>query len=590
MELAIPIIALGGLYLSSKNDNKQKPKENFQTNELPNTNIPDQNYPSEYPVENVELERTSRLSTVNKYDTPSTYTDKYFNQVVYPESSDSNAFTSMTGDRVDAEYFKHNNMTPFFGSKSRSQILEHDSSEGILDNYSGSGTQFITKSEQSPLFSPGENYQYAFGAPNQNDFYQERVNPSMRMANVKPFESENVGPGLGLGSNNNGSGGYNSGMSLREQWMPKTVDQLRTDNNKRASGVALLGHEGPARNHIQSVPTSDNIGRMEKNRVERTWDMGYGERNFTTTGVEKGQTLRAIPIDRHVHRPETTTSYTGAAGTQLPETYTTGEYMESKHMDLGNVPLGIASSTGQQIGTDHDYEMKAQKAYPNNRSDTTQETYFGAFSSAMGAVIAPLLDELRPSRKENTIGTLRPYQNAHSSVSSSYMFNPSDRAAPTIRQTTETNKYIPGVNSRQNGGAYMTTDHNAQKQQRDSTSVSYMGGSSASAGNKELKPYDAAYRQRNNEIKSSTIKGHMVQGNMKLQNDYINMRNKQGELKNTRPLVHTNLHKQYTGADQLGQQHSKQIYNSNIQLERNTPDLLDAFRKNPYTHPIPGSS
>jgi len=33
-------------------------------------------------------------------------------------------------------------------------------------------------------------------------------------------------------------------------------------------------------------------------------------------------------------------------------------------------------------------------------------------------VVAPLLDELRPSRKENAIGTMRPYQNAHTGISS----------------------------------------------------------------------------------------------------------------------------------------------------------------------------
>ena len=599
MELAIPIIALGGLYLASKNENKVKQKtdnyakEGFQSasqsrHALPNTDLPNKNYPQEYPIETADVEQTSRLSTIHKYDTPSTYTDKYFNTVVYPESSGTNAFTSMNGEQVAAEYFQHNNMTPFFGSKQRSQIQEYSATEGILDNYSGSGTQFVTKEEQSPLFAPGENIQHAYGAPNQNDFFQARVNPSMRMANVKPFDSQNVGPGLGLGASNEGSGGFNSGMTMRDQWMPKTVDELRTDNNKRASGVRLLGHEGPASYSIQNVPTSNNIGRLEKNRVERAWEMN-SDRYFTTTGVEKGQTARAIPIDRRVHRPETSASYIGIAGTTLPETYTTGEYMESKHMDLGNVPFGVASVTGKQTGNDHEYEMKANTAYPNNRSINTTETYFGAFSSAIGAAVAPLLDELRPSRKENTIGTLRPYQNAHTKISNSYIFNPADRPNPTIRETTESNKYTPGVNTNQNGGAYITTDHRAQKQQRDTTSTSYMGNSSAGAGTKELKPYDAAYRQRNNETKSSTIQGHMVQGNMNLQNDYMNMRNRNGEIKNHRPLVQTSAPKQFNDTDKMGQQHSKQMYNSNIQLDRSTPDLLNAFRNNPYTHPIPGS-
>jgi hypothetical protein len=606
MELAIPLIALGGLYFASKNDrntNSNENEEGFVTNAamsastqhnetLPNTDLPDSNYGvEENTIQNTELDRTSKLSTVNKYDSQYAYTDKYFNSNNYPESATMNSFTNLNGEKVNADYFQHSNMTPFFGAKNRSQILDFDATESALDSRSGSGTQYITKEEASPLFSPEDNLQYAHGAPNSNDFYQSRVNTSMRMANVKPFESESVAPGLGLGMTTGGSGGYNSGMLDRQAWMPKTVDQMRTDNNQRASGVGLLGHEGPAMNAIQNIPTSDNIGRVEKNRVERTWDMGYGERNFTTTGIEKKPTARAMPIDRNVHRPETSMSYVGGAGSQLPETYTTGEYMESKHMDLGKVPLGIASMTGRQTATDHDFEMKSKTSYNNNRTTNSQDTYFGAFSSAIGSVVAPLLDELRPSRKENTIGNLRPYQNAHTSISNSYIFNPADRAPPTIRESTEKNKYIPGVNNNgQKPGAYISTEHYAPTQKRDTSNVSYVGNSSAAAGTKELRPYDAEYRQRNNDKKSSTIKGHMVQGNMNLQNNHINMRVRPGEQKNTRPLTHTNASKQFVDADQIGRQHSKQIYNANIQLDRNTPDMLNAFRNNPYTHPIPGKA
>lgn len=554
MELAIPIIALGGLYMASKSKNNEatETQEGFEA--LPNTDVPNENYPSEYPIESAEVQQTSKLSTVNKFDTPSVYTDKYFQGQVYPQSSATESFVSMTGQKVGGEYFQHNNMTPFFGAKNRSTILEADSTEGVLDNYSGSGTQFITKSEQSPLFSPGDNYHHAFGAPNQNDFYQSRVNPSMRMANTKPFESQQVAPGLGLGASTEGSGGYNSGMAIRDQWMPKNVNELRTANNPRAGGIGLLGHEGPASSTIKAL---GGIGKMEKNRVERTWETGP-ERYFTTTGVEKGHTLHAIPVDRHVNRPDTSASYTGAAGSQLPETYQMGEYMDSKHMDLGAIPYGIASATGKQVGIEEDFQSKSTKSYANNRD--TEETYFGAFSGAVGAVIAPLLDELRPSRKENTIGTLRPYQNAHSSVSSSYIFNPADKPDVNNRAQTGKNKFVGGVNTNQRGGAYETTEHQAPSQQRDSTSASYMGGSSAAEGTRGLRPYDAEYRQRNNEIKSATIQGHMVQGNMNLMNSDINMRNRNGELQNSRPLIQSNAPKQMIGAREMGAQRGGQYY------------------------------
>ena len=606
MELAIPLIALGGLYMASKNNKKtdinykNNPQsygqhslrsvneyEGFQSErekeDLPNIDIRDKNFPEEFPVLNEELDKTSKLSTLNKYDTPRAYTDKYFQDVIYPETTAVNSFTSMTGKPVNSDYFKHNNMTPYFGAKIRSAILDPESTEGVLDNYAGAGTQFITKHEQSPLFSPGENYHYANGAPNENDFFQSRVNPSMRMANVKPFESQNVAPGLGLGGTTEGHGGFNSGMTRREDWLPKNVDQMRVNNKQKSSGIGLFGHEGPAASHIHSIATSEQMGRMEKNRVERTWDMGNGERNFTTTGIEKRPTMHAIPIDRFVNRPETTASYGGIAGSHLPETYNAGKYMESKHMDLGQMQLGVASLPGRQTGTESDYEMKAKRAYPNNRTENNQDTYFGAFKTAVSAIVAPLLDELRPSRRENVLGTLRPYQNAHTGISNSYLFNPADRPTATIRETTEQNKYVPGINSNQNGGAYQTTDHNAPKQNRDTTHLEYVGNSSAAAGTKQYRSYDAEYRQRNNAIKSSTIKGQMVAGNMNIPNQSINMRNRHGEIKNERPLSQTAGPTHTSDASFTGQSHSKQQYNSTIQLERNTPDMMKSLQSNPYT-------
>ena len=73
MELAIPIVAIGGLYIACNQDNQ----EGFANNELPNTNVKDKNYP--YNIEENEDELTSKLSVVNKYQPKTAYTDKYFN-------------------------------------------------------------------------------------------------------------------------------------------------------------------------------------------------------------------------------------------------------------------------------------------------------------------------------------------------------------------------------------------------------------------------------------------------------------------------------------------------------------------------------
>jgi hypothetical protein len=369
---------------------------------------------------------------------------------------------------------------------------------------------------------------------------------------------------------------------MREKWMDKTVDELRTDNHQRASGIGLFGHEGPANSMIKNL---GSIGQVEKNRVTRTFDMGP-ERYFTTTGVEKKPTLRAIPVDRYVNRPETSASYVGVASAPTPEMYNnSGEFMKSKHMDLGPLPLGVANATHFNEVTSNDYEINAKRAYPNNRTSNTQDTYFGAFSGAIGAVIAPLLDELRPSRKENVIGNLRLYENAYTKNGSTYLFNPGDRPNTTIRETTEENRFISGVNANQNGGGYMTNEYQPISNQRDSTTDVFYSGAASSAA-KQLRPYDAEYRQRNNDIKSSTIEGRMVPGNMSLMNNNISMRVREGERLNQRPLVKTSGPQEFISADTIGDSHTKQGLYSTIQMDRNSPEILDAFRKNPYTHSL----
>lgn len=592
MELAIPGVALGLLYVVT---NQNKKKENFtnNVNELPNTNVPNRNYPSEYPILSTETDQTSSLSTTNRFDNTGVYTDKYFNpdsvsNIVDSFSASDNSqrnFYSLTGEKVDSSYFQHNNMVPFFGSNIRSRHVDNNSNESVLDNYIGSGSQTIIKKETAPLFSPSENQQWAHGAPNMTDFYQSRVNPSMRMANVKPFADEKVGPGLGLGYTTQGGDGFNSGMMMRENWLPKTADDLRVANKPKAGGLMMIGHEGPANSHIKNISTHEQMGRMEKNRPERHFEMGE-DRLFTTTGLEKGQTLQGIPTTfyKDTARQHTTTDYVGVAGFQNSSEYVTGEYMPSHNQQLGEVPLAVANANGRNYATDADFEMKAKRAYPNNRTANHQESYYGLVSGSLGAAVAPLLDVLRPTRKTNVIGTLRPYQNPSTVVKESYIFNPADRPAPTIRETTENSKFHMNVDRNQRGGAYETTQHQPINNNRITTGDFYYAGV-AGAGDRtrQMKSYEAQYNQRNNDIKSSTIDGRMVPGNMSLMNGNINMRqiNRDDFLKNNRPVTATMPYQSADVANMGHLQGHNNLYQG-IQMDRNNSDILDALKGNPY--------
>lgn len=590
MELAIPGIALGLMYImKGQSNNSSEQEESFANqNALPNTDIPNRNYPDEYPVRNEELDRTSALSTVNQFENGgSVYTDKYFNANLVAAreqgTNEQTEFYSLTGEKVGGSYFSHNNMVPFFGAKMRTQGAGPNSNEGILDNYVGNGSQTITKKEQAPLFAPNDNQNWATGAPNMNDFYQSRVNNSMRMANTKPFEEQRVAPGLGLGYTNDGAHGFNSGMMARESWMPKTADEMRVATNQKSSGHVLLGHEGPAYSSIKNIATQDQMGIMEKNRPDQSFELGQ-DRWFTTTGAVKGEMLHSMPIDRHVTRPETAVSYSGAAGSQNSATYVPGEYMPSHNVELGAVPIAGANANGRNHATDADYGIKSKKAYPNNRTSNTQNGYFGMVGSSIGAVVAPLLDALRPSRKQNVIGNLRPYQNPGTTVPSSYIFNPADRPSTTIRETTENSKNHLNVNANQFGGAYKMVQPQAYETNREDTSIEYMGGAGAGDGTRQMTSYESGYNQRNNDIKSSTIDGYMVKGNMNMLNSNINMREKTRDdsLRNNRAVTGT-MPYQSPDVGNMGRLAggANSLY-ANINMDRNTSDIMDTLKQNPY--------
>jgi hypothetical protein len=243
------------------------------------------------------------------------------------------------------------------------------------------------------------------------------------------------------------------------------------------------------------------------------------------------------------------------------------------------------SAAGRGNAFSGEYGMSGKHAYPNNRTTTDNGDYFGAIGSSVGAVVAPLLDILRPSRKQNTIGSLRPYQNPKSEVNATYVFDPNDKPNPTIRETTENSVFHLNMDRGQHGDGYQVTPHQLLHTARTTTDDFYYSGTGV--GPREMRNYDAEYNQRNNEIKSSTIEGRMVPGNMSLLNADINMRTKtlDHDLKNTRQMQPT-MPYQSPNVESMGHTMNNTRLYANMGLDRNQPDMLSALNSNPYAQNI----
>lgn len=636
MELAIPLIALGGLYIattkenntsggtSNKNGNQnqassqtafsrqqisnsasilpqlsimeQSQKEGFESagrtvNYLPNLD----NIPQNYPITN---EKEVHKSSLYEYPTMNASTDKYFNQTYYQQQASTGTnpgniiqdIYSMSGNFLNKADFTHNNMVPFVGGKISGALYDDKFAENVLDNLIGSGSQMIRKQEVAPLFKPQENVQYTYGTPVQTDFLQSRVNPGMNANNVKPFESVMVGPGLGKGFSSDGSGGFNSGMEDREQWLPKTVDELRVETNPKLT-YTLDDLQGPAQSYVKNL---GKLGTVEKNRPD-TFFINTPDRWLTTTGEKKGETLRPEQEMGIIRRNNVDSNYMGPAiDAQKAHTYVPSNAEPSKRNQWKEKPVLGGSNAKASNSDAHQRRQDAYVIGKTNRACTKQPDTFGSgFSGAIGAVIAPVMDMIRPSRKQELTTNMRVYGSSGYAIPAGHTYDTTQNLQTTTKETTlhASRGYI---NNQSAGGAtYINLDTATPLNKRnvtDAPSFGTVGGPSTGYGGMS---YESAYNQTSNGVRAQTIGNRTTGGNMKLFNGDMNVCISKQDCSQQDFRVN--------GADSvIKRAPMKENYGEMIMpnkaiiadkdlafgAQRMDPALLNAFNQNPYTQSL----
>lgn len=606
-ELAVSLALLGGMYIltnkekdnNQNDDNNEKGdnnKEGFNVNrynkgtrQKMSENLKHNMIQNNFPTNG----KAEMKNDPNYYPNANNSMDKYFNQVEYEKNiNDGNEYKSLTGNMVQKNDLKHNNMVPFFGSKVKTS-QDRNVNESRLDNMVGSGSQHFRKQETAPLFKPQENMQWGHGMPTATNFIQSRMNPSMSMSNVKPFQEIRVGPGLSEKGGVLGSGGFNAGMEQREKWIPKTVDELRAKTNPKTTyGGVILGGKNPVTNR-------GVIGNVEKYRPD-TYFVNGPERYLTTTGIEKAQTARSIQVMPEENRQTTTTSYYGVSDQAGAEaSYVPGSYTPAKRavLDPNIKHITNAHAANKYKPSEGDYGVKGyvSSVLPNNRSLTTnRQPEYGAVSSFAKAVISPLMDILRPSRKENVIGNIRSSGNAgNGQQHAAYVYNPNNKARTTIKEMTEQRKDHQFINNQSEYGGgygYLVNEKQSVNQERDSTNIHYSGNAGASYGTEAPTTYDAAYNanlidkapiMRGREPRGSSIKMFNGQSTTNIKVDKL-----ETDRLNNRMYVPQQITKAPPSHQQYGQMSARSEFGQHIQTQRNTPDILNAFRSNPYSKPL----
>ena len=605
-EIAIPAIALGAMYIlsnqgeTSENKAKTDTKENFENvsaryqRELHPGNVESgvpTRPPVNYPVQTYgQLEHNPAF-----YPAPNAATDRYYRQEVYEKEvedggnpSNGSVFKSLTGNEVQKADIKFNNMVPFFGSTVTQRTTGFNGNESLLDNMNGSGSTRIKKKAQAPLFKPQKDMDWAHGTPIHTDFIQSRMNPAASMNNTKPWNEIRVGPGLNKGFAWKGNAGFNAGMQARGEWLPYSVDQLRVKTNPKVT-FGLGNHEGPANSIIKSRGYE---GRVEKNRPD-TFYKNTPDRWFTTTGQETAQRARSEEPLQQVNRPFTTRERFGAgtanqggrsAGEHIypgfnvakrPQLAPYGKYMGGAH--------NLKYSAGW-TNLNQNYGRSGYKSYPNARNTTKKAVEPGVVSRGLWAVVAPVMDMLRPSRKENVVGNLRPAGNVDGQygVDQCPVWNPADRTRVTIREQTENNMFEAQPRYPHEGG-YATADYQLREQQRSTTSCTAIGNATPGHLVQEIPVYNAAYNAHLNPNKEA--ENRLNHGSEGLFNGNQNIKSsKIGSGRASDGFA--NLPKTSGSISTYGEMGGKNTRGASIECLRTEPCILNAFNSNPYTKPL----
>ena len=584
-ELAIPLAALGVMYIVSNQKNKKNNlKEVFSNmhkrNTLPNVNKPVKNYPI--------LDRKELENNINDYSGKKNTADNYYNPGNYEalqlsNKETRNTFESLSGKEIRYGEITHNNQVPFFGSSVTQSTSGNN--ESILDKYTGSGTQKIAKQGVAPLFKPQKDMNWTHGMPSTTDYMQSRMKSvlTQKMNNTKPWKEIRVAPGLNQGYTEKGSGGFNSGMGARDTWRPKNVDDLRAKTNpKMQFGGQFLGAYKPNQIGVH--------GRVEKNRPD-TYYVNSENRWLTTTGVEKKQTARGKIALKPENRAYQTREYFGGGVPDGNGTYVERNYNKSEKPQFKSANLGPATSRdGWDVkGVDKDMREIQQEGYrplANSRSLTKQQKELGPVSRGFKAMVTPILDVLRPSRKQNVIGNKRPMGNANGkwNVSNNVVWNPANKAKTTIKEQTEKTLYVKQGGSKYNSG-YATAKQRSVPQNRDNTTKSYIGNSSAASGAQNTRIYNTEYNANLNPNKQLLSKvDRFNQGTNKLftgKQNVTNLRNR-----NSKPAqLHGNFTKVTAQKSAVGAVSGRNL-RENVMCERNSTDLLKAFNQNPYSQSL----
>jgi hypothetical protein len=327
--------------------------------------------------------------------------------------------SSLSGITVPVEEFTHNNMVPFYRGSPK-QAVQDDAFQGRLEAFTGSDSVGpARKTERETLFSPEPQNIFGASSDDVRSAFMASIPQPRNMAHAQPAPEQVRRPGPVGGA----------WMDTRDTVRYKTVDDLRVASNPKST------YEGRVLPGAGVTPERFEPAPMPNLRPTLLRERSHGDL-LRTTGAVLAERGRPQQLVRDTVRQATSREYVGAAGVAVSAAQDRNSAARGANKAVLQAPQPGPAAAGVKGVTD--YGKASIAVYANGRDVTTTRTYQGNLATAVKALIAPVQDLFRGTRKEEYLEAPREFGNIAPGTSVQpklTVYDTGDVLRTTIKQT-----------------------------------------------------------------------------------------------------------------------------------------------------------
>lgn len=435
----LTLSALGYLLNKTSNNIKKTNNNVVNLNEMPSMkNIYDSKY-----LENTDnkLKQKASKKFIDSKEPNKTNVISYNYNLMNNKSPEveNEKVMSLSGEYINKSEFTHGNMVPYYGGSIK-QNMDDNSNRVLLENFTGITDLKKNKCETASFYDKSKNVTNVNGMQNQDDFFLDRIVAPIARNNEFPIPQTHVGPGLGEGYSSTPTGGFQQ-FNSQEYAQDKCVDQLRTKLNpsKNALGISDTSKETYSGRTLDGLKTGlrGKIGQFNKNHVETFYEQ-TPDMLLKTTGANLKPTKYGKFDVKETNRLTTTKEQIGTAyaSSRLARKLDPNVRKTFRQEYKGNF-IGGASLDKYGLGNKDDFGKSRIMVYNNERDITSTRVYQGNVTSIIKAIIAPIEDMIKVTKKQHNVDNPRHFGNMSIQIPNKQtIYDPNDIAKTTIKETT----------------------------------------------------------------------------------------------------------------------------------------------------------